>query len=376
MSKVGFVISHIFWSNDKEMTQNFEHYLCRYWAHPKRPLDRIAQLQPKQDYFVTMSKTPYYRLLSAFLALCYLHLGGCAANPTSSEAKADASTTNLYDQYMAEERAWAGLTTNTLAVRKNLDIVYSEGGKRGAPVLILLHGYYGDRNNWNRVAYQLRDRFHLIIPDLPGHGDSSVHPEADYTFAETSFVLSDFIDQLKIRRFNLAGHSMGGGIAIQWAMSRGKQIDRMILVDSAGKYPGNTSVIARQMMDGANPMRIAQPGDARRVLSMAMSLPPFVPHQVMNDFETKQLKRTAVYDEVMADMLARDKSLDVRFFNAALRLFKMPVLILWGDQDAIFSVDVTKQYMEKLVILEGVGHTPILEAPWPTAKAMASFLTE
>jgi pimeloyl-ACP methyl ester carboxylesterase len=114
---------------------------------------------------------------------------------------------------------------------------------------------------------------------------------------------------------------------------------------------------------------------------MAMTLPPFVPQQVMNDFETKRLKRTAVYDEVMSDMLARDKSLDVRFFDTALRLFRKPVLVIWGDQDQIFNVDVTRQLMEnlpdgELVILKGVGHTPVMEAPWPTARAMESFLSD
>ena len=325
------------------------------------------------------------RIMSVVCVMLSFVVTGCATqqNPNhvaaTELAHSNAPQQNLYDMYMEEQRQWAGLVSKTLQVKEGVEIVYSEGGNKDAPTLVLLHGYYGDRNNWNQVVHQLQDKYHFIIPDLPGHGDSSQHPQANYSVAEMAFVMSDLVEQLGIDQFNLAGHSMGGAVAIQWTMAHQNQVKNLILMDAAGKYTDNRSEIMQQILAGNNPMRIAQPGDAAKVLAFAMERPPFVPAKVMRDFEAKQVARTQVYDKVMTDMLARDKTLNVRFFNTALKLFDMPVLVLWGDQDAIFSVDVTKQYMSwlpngKLVLIPGIGHSPLMEAPWPTSQAIAQFL--
>lgn len=318
---------------------------------------------------------PFLLLLVSLLSLVLL-LSGCS---TQAPAPSIPPTQNLYDQYMAEERTWAGLTTEKVVIREGLDLVYSIGGDQNRPVLVLLHGYYGDRNNWNRVAKLLSSYYRLIIPDLPGHGDSSEHPKANYSIAEMAYVVRDLIEGLGITRFSVAGHSMGGAVALQWAMFDHKSMEKLILMDAAGKYTENQSRIMQQIRQGNNPMRIAERGDAKRVMQFAMAHPPFVPAQVLEDYESKQLARTPVYDRVMEQMLARDKTLDVRFFNTALKLLPMPVLVIWGEQDALFSVNVTEQYTQwlkqgQLVTLPEVGHSPLIEAPWLTSNAIKQFL--
>ena len=126
-------------------------------------------------------------------------------------------------------------------------------------------------------------------------------------------------------------------------------------------------------------MRISQAGDAEKMLNVAMHLPPFIPASVMKDFEAKQLSKLAIYDKVMEDMLKTEASLDADYFAIALKIFERPSLVLWGSEDRIFSLDVTKELTDalpndKLVVIEGVGHTPLLEAAWPTAKAIREFL--
>lgn len=305
-----------------------------------------------------------------------LFLSGCASQTSAPSVSAKP---NLYDHYMQEERTWARLATKKLRVRDNLEVVYSHGGKETGPVLVLLHGYYGDGNNWNRVARQLQQHFYLIIPDLPGHGDSPEHPTGNYSLAEMAYVLRDLVETLGISQFSLAGHSMGGAVALQWAMLDYKALDKLILMDSAGKYSNNRSPIMEQMMKGNNVMRIAKKGDGARVMQLAMANPPFVPAQVMADFEAKQLSRTPVYDKVMEQMLARDKTLNVRLFNTALKLLPMPVLVVWGEKDALFSANVTDQYKNwlkqgQVVVLPDIGHSPLLEAPLLTSQAMKRFL--
>jgi pimeloyl-ACP methyl ester carboxylesterase len=325
------------------------------------------------------------RLLSvSFIAVLVAFASGCATSPSadSQDPFGESSRPNLYDAFMAEEREWAGLVTRRVTLDDGMEIVYSESPEASGPVLILLHGYYGDRNNWNRVARLLGDQYHLIIPDLPGHGDSDPDPEDRYTFGKMASVMIDFVAALGIEKFHLAGHSMGGGLAIQWSvLDFGQGIQSLILVDSAGVYANNTSPIMERILAGDNPMRMAQPGDARKVLDMAMSLPPFIPERVMKAYESKQIARLPVYDKVMADMLETQEYISPDFFYVGLERFDRPALVIWGSEDKLFSVETAGELARALpdsakVIIDGAGHTPLLEAEWPTAQAMRTFLGE
>jgi triacylglycerol lipase len=321
---------------------------------------------------------------ASFITALMLVASGCSTSMPAGpdDQTGEASGPNLYDDFMAEERQWAGLVTRRVTVGDGMKIAYSESSNASGPVLILLHGYYGDRNNWNRVAHLLGDRYHLIIPDLPGHGDTDPDPDNRYTFGKMASVMIDFIDALGIDKFHLAGHSMGGGLAIQWSvLDFGQEIQSLILIGSAGVYANNTSPIMERILAGDNPMRIAQPGDAHKVLDIAMSLPPFIPERVMKAYESKQIARLPIYDKVMSDMLGIQEHISPDFFYVGLERFDRPALVIWGREDKLFSVETAGELASALpdatkVIIDGVGHTPLLEAAWPTAQAMGAFLVE
>ncbi|MCP5933973.1 alpha/beta fold hydrolase, partial [Klebsiella pneumoniae] len=74
---------------------------------------------------------------------------------------------------LQQERTWAGLQSKRLKVGE-IDWAYSEVGQAGKPTLMLVHGLAGSRDNWNRLARYLTPYYHVIIPDLPGQGDSKV----------------------------------------------------------------------------------------------------------------------------------------------------------------------------------------------------------
>lgn len=327
----------------------------------------------------------YQHLFRApFIVVLMALASGCATGLSADrqDASNESFRPNLYDAFMAEEREWASLVTRRVTLDDGMEIVYSESPDTSGSVLILLHGYYGDRNNWNRVARLLGDRFHLIIPDLPGHGDSDQDPDNRYTFGKMASVMIDFVAELGIDEFHLAGHSMGGGLAIQWSvLDFGRDIQSLILIDSAGVYANNTSPIMERILAGDNPMRMAKPGDAHQVLDMAMALPPFIPERVMKAYESRQIARLPVYDKVMADMLETQEYISPDFFYVGLERFDRPALVIWGSEDKLFSVETAGELASALpdatkVIIEGVGHTPLLEAAWPTAEAMETFLSE
>ncbi len=338
----------------------------------------------KQKNLTGINMRIHKHLQGIAAALVLVTLTACSTTPTEPSSKIPDQPTattgvNLYDSFMEEERQWAGLVTKKVKILDNLEITYSESLNTTGPLVIMLHGYYGDRNNWNRVAHQLQNKYHLIIPDLPGHGDSDPHPEDNYTFPEFASIMNKFVNALNLPPFHIAGHSMGGGVAIQWSMIRHKDMKSLILVDTAGIYRNNDTEAMKKIIARDNAMRIAAPGDAVRLLNVAMNMPPFIPESVMQAFEAKQISKLAIYDKVMDDMLKTQDTLDPDYFAIALKVFERPSLVLWGEQDHIFSVNVTPELTaalpnDTLVILENIGHTPMLEAAWPTSKAIKDFL--
>ena len=95
----------------------------------------------------------------------------------------------------------------------------AEWGKRGAPVLVLQHGMLDHARSWDWVAQRLAPAFHVLAPDLRGHGDSDWSPDGAYALADFVADLCDVTDALDVPVFDLVGHSLGGHIALRFAAS-------------------------------------------------------------------------------------------------------------------------------------------------------------
>ena len=99
---------------------------------------------------------------------------------------------------------------------QRLRLHYVDWGNEGAPTLILLHGGRDHCRNWDWVAAAFRDRYHVICPDLRGHGDSDWAPDGDYTRDAFVADLEGFREALGLEHFILMGHSMGGLNAVSF----------------------------------------------------------------------------------------------------------------------------------------------------------------
>jgi pimeloyl-ACP methyl ester carboxylesterase len=129
------------------------------------------------------------------------------------------------------QRKAAGLTTKTVTVDHH-NIVYLEGGQ-GDP-LLLIHGFGADCDAWPRMAAHLNSRFHLVIPDLPGFGGSSRIPTARYGLDEQLARLAAFCKAVGLKKFHIAGNSMGGYLAAHYAARYPEQISSLWLLAPAG----------------------------------------------------------------------------------------------------------------------------------------------
>ena len=117
---------------------------------------------------------PIRKTLTAIAFSC-----GLAATMTTTMTQA-AEIEMSFQNVLQQERAWAGLQSKTLKVG-DITWSYSEGGQVGKPIVVLIHGLAGSRDNWNRVANALTGNYHVIIPDLPASGETQVPKEFDYS---------------------------------------------------------------------------------------------------------------------------------------------------------------------------------------------------
>ena len=108
---------------------------------------------------------------------------------------------------------------------------YLDSGK--GSVVLFIHGVLGSHRNWAHLIDRLDDNHRVIVPDLFGHGHSA-KPMGDYSLGAHAATLRDLLDRLRIERVNLVGHSLGGGIAMEFYYLFPERVERLVLVASGG----------------------------------------------------------------------------------------------------------------------------------------------
>jgi len=319
------------------------------------------------------------RFLATLLALT-LTLSACQSTPTPQEQMAAEAERGdvLFASIREQEREWAGLETKRLEV-EGYPLVYSRGGPDDAPVLLMLHGYSSSRDDFNRVASYLVDDFQLIIPDLPGHGDTPLAPEQDVSAAATVELINALVDKLGIDRFHVVGHSLGGAYAMQVAITRINRVDSLTLIASAGVYENNPSDVMARINAGENPLLVREQTDLARVMALVMAQPPFVPMELHGPLYRYQNERRANYQRVLQALEQSRGHFTPQTFRSGLGFIRAPVLLLWGEKDALFPPVVLDEIQPAFrnaqrVVLPGIGHMPPREAPWLTAQAIAKHV--
>jgi len=122
-------------------------------------------------------------------------------------------------------------------VSQRLRLHYVDWGNPDAPALILLHGGRDHARSWDQVARTLRDRFHVVAPDLRGHGDSAWAVGSSYSMAGFVYDLVQLVDVVSPAPVTILGHSFGGAIASWYAASLPERVARLVNVEGFGPPP-------------------------------------------------------------------------------------------------------------------------------------------
>lgn len=264
---------------------------------------------------------------------------------------------------MALERKRSGL------VARHASLPYLEGGN-GQEVLLLLHGFAGDKDNFTRIARYLTPHYHVIIPDLPGFGEAGRDPVAAYDVAAQVEHVRAFMAERAIARFHLGGYSMGGNIAAEYAARHADQVKSLWLLAPGGTDAALTvPEFQRYLAGGPPPFLVRQRGDFAKLMAACMARPPFFPYCLRHTLERRALADAALHGAILRQLV------DSPRLHGPIAA---PALIVWGTADRILSpagapAIAALMPNSRVLLMEGIGHLPIMEAPRRTARDFLDF---
>lgn len=274
---------------------------------------------------------------------------------------------------------------------RHIDIHGHRVGYRMAgegPALVLVHGMTGSSTTWREVMPALADRYTVIAPDLLGHGESA-KPRGDYSLGAFAAGVRDLLVALGIEQVTFVGHSLGGGVALQFAYQFPERCERLVLVSSGGLGREVSSLLRAVSLPGSE---LVMPIILHPKLREGMEVVGSVLDRLGLRLGVRGKEIWRSYGGLtetrgrMAFIHTVRSVIDVRGqrVSARDRLYlaqEVPTLIVWGDQDRIIPVDHAHAAHElmpgsRLVVIPGAGHFVPFEAPEQFLAALTSFLDD
>ncbi len=279
---------------------------------------------------------------------------------------------------MALQGWWIGLSEKRLVAgdhRWAYDV--REAEQASAPTVVMVHGFTGSKENWYPLAERLGGHYRLVIPDLPGWGESQRIAGADYGFAAQAERLAAFLRE--VRREGspvvLLGHSMGGGIVAIVAAGHPELVDAVGLIDAAGvRFKDNA--FGEEVLAGGNPFAVTDDASLQRYLDTVFhdrAARPSIPWPASAAVIGWRV-RQAPFEQQVLDRIGRSPE---RFLpGQAAAAIRQPTLLLWCRQDRVIDPSAMDLYAERIpqalrVSLDGCGHMSIMEKPDDVAAAVA-----
>jgi pimeloyl-ACP methyl ester carboxylesterase len=319
-----------------------------------------------------------------FSAVCLFSCSLATLTPHAAQINTQKNyqeSASLLLHYTAQERLRAGLQSKTLDLN-GIRWRYSEGGPTHKPTLLLLHGLAGNRDHWNRVAEYLTPYYHVIIPDLPCNGETTVPQKFDHSIPNVAAQLRQFVEKLGVQdRLNIAGHSLGGSIATVYAAEYAFDTQSLFLLNSTGIYKYASTHYTRNPQS-LKDLIVYKPGDLDEVMAEMMQNPPRLPSKIKVAKERELMARAGETVQMIDQLIMLNRIYTPDSFARLTRSVEAPTLILWGKQDKIIHADAALELQallkraEKPVLLNNVGHVPMLEAEQQVAQYYLPFLAK
>lgn len=301
------------------------------------------------------------------VALFSLSIVGCTTAPNTLAV----NTTQKIIQY---ERNKSDLDVKSFTLTSGDKLVYAENANLTGEPLLLIHGFGGNKDNFTRIADELED-YHLIIPDLLGFGESSKPMSADYRSQAQATRLHELLQAKGLAsNIHIGGNSMGGAISVAYAAKYPKDVKSLWLVDSAGFWSAGVP----KSLEGAtlenNPLLINSKEDFYKMYDFVMYKPPYLPKSVKAVFAQERINNK----ELDAKILEQIVTDNVEERAQIIADYNIPTLVVWGEKDQVIkpeTVNVIKDIIPQaqVIMMEDIGHVPMIEAVEQTAEDYKGF---
>jgi pimeloyl-ACP methyl ester carboxylesterase len=254
------------------------------------------------------------------------------------------------------------------------------------PAIVFVHGITGSSEQWAPVMEPMAERFTVVAPDLLGHGESA-KPRGDYSLGAYASGIRDLLVGLEIPAATIVGHSLGGGIAMQFAYQYPERCERLVLVSSGGlgsevhpllraaSLPGSELVLplltAARLLDGGAAV-------GRAFGRLGLQFGPDLAELARGYASLSDPEARAAFIHTLRaviDPWGQRVSATDRLYLAAA----MPSLIVWGERDPIIPVEHGRAAHDampgsRLEVFDGTGHFPQLERSTQFARLLRDFI--
>jgi pimeloyl-ACP methyl ester carboxylesterase len=264
---------------------------------------------------------------------------------------------------------------------EGLKIKYYEHGKGNKRHVLFIHGLGASSLVWRDIPLALSEQFHTISVDLIGFGKSDKPTELEYTIRYFSQFIKSFLRQIEIKdneKIMIVGHSLGGYIAVEYAIENNDQIGKLVLIDSSGMLNQPTLLLEQYR-------------------SAALETDPILRYKkvtrVFEDLLAERSRLIPVYVDIFISTIGEQgakHAFESAFKNSTstqidLKRLKqienIPCLIIWGHNDYLIPSDHAAQFKDilknsKVIIVNDAGHSPFAEKTAIVYEKLKTFLME
>ncbi len=258
------------------------------------------------------------------------------------------------------------------------------------PPILLVHGIGNNAQTWASVVGPLAENHTVIAPDLLGHGDSD-KPRGDYSIAGYANGMRDLLSVLDIEQVTVVGHSLGGGVALQFAYQFPERCQRLVLVGSGGLGSELSATLRAATLPGAELVLTALAGASgvlRTALRGVEELGRLAGWKQAHDLAEAGEALLGLRDIEARRAFLRTlrSSVDARgqTVSALDRLYlanAIPMLVIWGSRDPIVPIshaDAVRELVPtaRVEVFDGAGHWPHVDDPERFCRVLAEFLRD
>jgi 2-hydroxy-6-oxonona-2,4-dienedioate hydrolase len=260
-----------------------------------------------------------------------------------------------------------------------LRIRYNEYGINNSRHVLFIHGLGSSSATWGDIPETLSEYFHSIVVDLIGFGKSD-KPKADYTVNYYSQFIRNFLEQIGIKdqdRITIIGHSLGGYIALDYAIGNKEKIDKLVLIDSSGMLNHPTPLLEQYLDAALETDYFSRYRKVTRVFEDLLAEPSrYIPSKTIAFIGTMD----EPYAKHAFESAYRNSTTISRDLERLKQIKDIPCLIIWGKDDELIPsshIDRFKSVLKEsqVEVIDNAGHSPHVEKPSKVYDKIKTFLT-